>query len=160
MDINVLKALSNFIDWVKDGGISILNHIERRKLNKVINAITDLVKNKKEYLERISLSIDAEDNESTDLEIRKALNTAKRDTELLKSTIEGADLKDSEVYRILQLKADLLANSKLLEISRLEELVGFQLSGEGIAEKLAKYEKQWSEIGQELEAIKHRLADN
>jgi len=73
--------------------------------------------------------------------------------------IKEAELTDSEVYRVLNSKASVLANIKLSEIERLKELVGEGEIAENVTKILSKYEQQWDYIAIELEKIKKTIAN-
>jgi len=78
IDIDVLKGIRDFVDWAQNKGVSIINYFDRKKLNGILNSITDLVANKKTYLNRINSSIKNGDKEQIELEIKNALSVAQK----------------------------------------------------------------------------------
>lgn len=154
IDIDFLKGVRDLIDWAQKKGTSTIKYLDRKKLNDIINSITDLVTNKKIYLNRINSAIRSGNQEQVELEIKKALNIAQNDTRNLLIEIKDSQLKDSTIYHILNSKASVLANAKLSEVERLKSLTGEGEINENIAETLSKYEEQWDHIRIELEHLK------
>jgi hypothetical protein len=160
IDLNLLKGLRDFIDWMQEKGSSIIHYTERKKLNNIINSITDLVTHKKVYLNRMSNALLSGKQELIEQEVQQALSVAEKDTIQLKQTIQEAQLTDSEVYRVLNAKASVLANVKLSEIERLKSLVGEGEVSQKVKEALAHYESAWTNISLELEKIKKAIGQN
>lgn len=158
-DLDVIKMFRDTLDWGVENGKSIIKFRNKSKLTKIINAISNLIAHKKLYLYNIKSAIATKDTIKIESAINESLLIAEQDTTALLSVIEDAGFKNSEIYRVLKTKAEVLANTKLQEINRVKQIIDNteeldKATNTDILELLSSFENRWDEISTELENIK------
>jgi hypothetical protein len=161
VNLDVTKQVRELIDWIEGKLKGAVISGKRDKLERIINTISDLIRNKKIYLTNIRIAAKMGDGIRRDVEIKKALEIAKNDTEKLKTSIDDIGLKDSDIYKVLNTKIAVLANEKMNLIERfmnIQEGIDAKVSNEEIIAALVSYESKWDDISNELEKIKKELS--
>ena len=156
LKIDVLKQIKEFIDWVSNKIKDVKTAEEKEKLVTLMNSISTLVSNKQEYLNKIQ----ALENDKVQQEkaISNALKVAQTDTENLLATIKSTGLNTGNLGFALNNKLQVLANIKSEELERFKLTIGMSPEeNTKIVEKLASYNSQWMEIGEQVDKLKKEL---
>lgn len=163
-DLDIIKKITDSIDWVLGKGDSGIKTWKNKRLNTIINHMSDLVTNKRLYLFRIQKAHENGDQNELRQELENALRIAKNDTATLIKSIEEADLKDSDIYKVLQTKAKYLGQTKMFELEQLEKTMTYSFESASketstdITTLLASFESKWDEMSDELEKLKRKTS--
>lgn len=164
MDLNQIKLIEGLFDIVLKKGDHFIKRWKNKKLNTIVNHMSDLVTNKRLYLFRIKKANDNGNEQELRKELENALRVAKEDTATLMKSIEDAKLNDSDIYKVLQTKAKYLGQTKIFELEQLEKTMTYSFEDSSaettadITTLLSGFESQWNEISDELEKLKRKTA--
>lgn len=157
LNIDIIEQIRKTVDWIKDNFKEVKTNEEKDKLNVIINDISDLIIHKNEYLYRLNEVKSSEQQLKT--EIKKSLEIAEADIKKLASDIKNTELKAGTLGLLLNTKLNSLANIKMTEIERFNNLWTGLTNNDinKIIETLSLYKDKWLEIGNEIEKLKRAL---